>query len=58
MYDDCRFDIPVPSQLERPLLVLGELTGIASQTEHTCDSGAELNLVPCKLRMVTSLLQL
>ena len=45
MYDDCRFDLLTRSQFDRPLLVVGELHGIASRLQHAGNSSAQLNLM-------------
>ena len=45
MHDDCRFDLLARSQFDRPLLVVGELHGIASRLQHAGNSSAQLNLM-------------
>src|SRR5262245_61608299 len=44
MYDDCRANLLGGHQFGRPLLIVGELHGIALRLQHARNSGAELNL--------------
>jgi hypothetical protein len=47
MHDDCRFDPPSRSQLERPLLALGKLDGTTSRLQQARNSRTQLGLLRC-----------